>query len=69
LKIEALTKAKLPKIDLNLQATYQSDLTSLLISLPNITVNRPNKEQYRATLDVNQLIYNGGLTDANAKIE
>ncbi|SEA41855.1 Outer membrane protein TolC [Flavobacterium gillisiae] len=69
LEIEALNKAKLPKIDLNAQASYQSDVTALPISLPNITVNPPNKDQYRATLDVNQLIYNGGLIDANAKIK
>lgn len=69
LEIEALNKAKLPKIDLNAQATYQSDVTALPISLPNVTVNPPNKDQYRATLDVNQLIYNGGLIDANAKIK
>jgi len=69
IEIEALNKAKLPKIDLNAQATYQSDVTSLPISLPNVTVNPPNKDQYRATLDVNQLIYNGGLIDANAKIK
>jgi outer membrane protein TolC len=69
LEIEALNKAKLPKIDLNAQATYQSDVTSLPISLPNVTVNPPNKDQYRATLDVNQLIYNGGLIDANTKIK
>jgi outer membrane protein TolC len=68
-EIEALNKAKLPKIDLNAQATYQSDVTALPISLPNVTVNPPNKDQYRATLDVNQLIYNGGLIDANAKIK
>lgn len=69
LEIEALNKARLPKIDLNAQATYQSDVTSLPISLPNVTVNPPNKDQYRATLDVNQLIYNGGLIDANSKIK
>jgi hypothetical protein len=46
LEIEAINKAKLPKIDLNAQATYQSDVT-LPISLPNVTVNPPNKDQYR----------------------
>jgi outer membrane protein TolC len=69
LEIEALNRSKLPKIDLNAQATYQSDVTQLPISLPNFTVNPPNKDQYRATLDINQLIYNGGLIDANAKIK
>jgi hypothetical protein len=49
LEIEAINKAKLPTIDLNAQATYQSDVTSLPISLPNVTVNPPNKDQYRAS--------------------
>jgi hypothetical protein len=63
LEIEAINKAKLPKIDLNAQQ-HQSDVTSLPITLPNVTVNPPNKDQYRTTVDVNQLIYNGGLIDA-----
>jgi hypothetical protein len=50
LEIEAINKAK-TKIDLNAQATYQSDVTSLPISLPNVTVNPPNKDQYRTTVD------------------
>jgi hypothetical protein len=58
-KLKRLIKQN-SKIDLNAQATYQSDVTSLPISLPNVTVNPPNKDQYRATVDVNQLIYNGG---------
>lgn len=69
LDTEVLNKAKLPKIDLNAQATYQSDVTALPISLPNVTVTPPNKDQYRATLDFNQLLYNGGLIDASAKIK
>lgn len=68
-EIEAINKGKLPKIDLNAQATYQSDVTQLPIKLPNVTVNPLNKDQYRATLDVNQLIYNGGLIEANAKLK
>ena len=66
--IEAINKGKLPKLDVNAQATYQSDVTSLPIQLPNVTVEPPNNDQYRATLDVNQLIYNGGLIDASAKV-
>ncbi|WP_432670655.1 TolC family protein [Flavobacterium sp. SM2513] len=66
---DALLKAKLPKIDINAQATYQSAVTELPISLPNIAINPLNKEQYRATLDVNQLLYNGGLIDANVQLK
>ena len=66
-EIEALSKGKLPKIDVNAQATYQSDVIGLPTSLPG--VQSLNKDQYRATLDVNQLVYNGGIIDANAKLK
>ena len=69
LDINVINIGKLPKIDLNAQATYQSDVTKLPISLPNVTVNPAKKDQYRATFDVNQLLYNGGLIDANAKLK
>jgi outer membrane protein TolC len=68
-EIEALNKGKLPKIDLNAQGTYQSAVTELPIHLPNITINPLNKDQYRATLDVNQLVYNGGMINANSKLK
>jgi outer membrane protein TolC len=41
----------------------------LPIKIPNVVVTPLNKDQYRATLDVNQLIYNGGVIDANAKLK
>ena len=50
LDIDAINKGKLPKIDVNAQATYQSDVTSLPIQLPNTTIDPPNKDQYRATV-------------------
>lgn len=68
LDIEAINKGKLPQLNVNAQASYQSDVTSLPIQLPNVTVEPPNNDQYRATLDVNQLIYNGGLINASAKV-
>lgn len=68
-EIDALKKGKLPKIDLNAQATYQSEVTELPLKIPNVVVTPLNKDQYRATLDVNQLIYNGGVIDANAKLK
>lgn len=66
-EIEAINKAKLPKVDLNAQATYQSEVIGLPMALPGI--ESANKDQYRATLDVNQLIYNGGIIEANAKLK
>ena len=69
LDIEALRTGYLPKLDLNAQATYQSDVTSLPVQLPNVTLEPPNKDQYRATLDVNQMIYNGGMINATSKVK
>jgi len=64
-EIDAINKGKLPKIDLNAQGTYQNQVTTI----PNPFLEPLNKDQYRATVDVNQLIYNGGLIDANARLK
>lgn len=67
LDIEAIKKDRLPTLDLNGQATYQSEVTSLGGQLMNVTIVPPNKDQYRTTLDANQLIYHGGMVDASIK--
>ncbi|WP_457616517.1 TolC family protein [Lutibacter sp.] len=59
----------LPKIDFDAQATYQSDVIELPINLPDLTIVPPNKDQYKATISVNQLIYGGGLIDATTKVK
>lgn len=66
-EIAAINKSKLPKVDLNAQSTYQSEVIGLPMSLPG--VESLNKDQYRATLDVNQLIYNGGLISINTQLK
>lgn len=66
-EIDALHTAKLPKMDLNAQATYQSDVIRFPAALPG--VSSMNKDQYRATMDINQLIYNGGTIAAHAKLK
>ncbi len=68
-EIKVLGKERLPKIDLNAQATYQSDVIEFPLQIPNSTVEPPNKDQYRATLDANQLIYNGGNIAVNARLK
>jgi outer membrane protein TolC len=68
-EIKVLEKEKLPKLNLNAQATYQSDVIKFPLQIPNSTVEPPNKDQYRATLDANQLIYNGGNIAANTRLK
>lgn len=69
LQTKILEKDKLPKVVLNAQATYQSEVTQVPFSLPNATIEPLNKDQYRATLDVNQLIYNGGAIKAQSQLK
>lgn len=66
-EVDALQTGKLPKIDVNAQATYQSDVIGFPTTMPG--VQPLNKDQYRTTLDVNQLLYNGGTIDANSKLK
>jgi outer membrane protein TolC len=65
LEVNALQTGKLPKIDLIAQGSYQNQVTTI----PNPLLEPLNKDQYRANFDVNQLIYNGGLIDANTKLK
>lgn len=53
----------LPQLSLNAQASWQSDVTALHVgNIPGFPKIEPlSKDQYRATLDVNQLIYDGGI--------
>jgi outer membrane protein TolC len=66
---EVLEKDKLPKLSLNAQATYQSEVTQTPLSMLVPIANPLNKDQYRATLDVNQVIYSGGLINAQSKFK
>ena len=63
--LEALKTEKLPQFDLASQATYQSDVIE--VPIPNSNITPLNKDQYRATLNVHQLIYGGGQINAALK--
>lgn len=67
-ELSNLSKAYLPQITLNGQASYQSDVTSLPISLPGIQVPTLDKDQYKLALDVSQSIWDGGRTQARRKL-
>ncbi len=58
-----------PQMNLNGQATYQSDVTRVPISLPNLTVPSQAKDQYKVYLDVRQNIYDGGISRSNLELE
>ncbi len=62
ISVENLQKGFLPQFSLSGQATYQSDVTKVSIPIPGVNIEAPNKDQYKLLADVNQLIYDGGLT-------
>lgn len=65
LDLAVIKTKKLPQLNVQAQATYQSDVTSIPIVIPGSTIEPPNKDQYKAAASINQLIYNGGLIDAS----
>lgn len=73
-QMEKLDKNFLPSVDLNARATYQSDVTEITLDMPPnspIQLDMPeiSKDSYKATLDVTQLIYDGGATRSQRKVE
>ena len=58
----------LPQINLNAQATYQSDVTKIGISIPNMAIPIVDKDQYKIYLDLKQTIWDGGLSKAKELI-
>jgi outer membrane protein TolC len=65
-EMAAINTEKLPQFNLSAQATYQSDVIE--IPLENSSIEPLNKDQYRTTLSVNQLIYGGGLISAKSNL-
>ena len=62
-EIRIISKGRLPQLDINARASYQSEVIQFPLELPNTTIEPPNKDQYRVSLDANQLIYYGGSID------
>lgn len=58
----------LPQVNLNGQATYQSDVTKIGISIPNMAIPTVDKDQYKVYLDLKQTIWDGGLSKAKELI-
>lgn len=59
----------LPRLDIGAQATYQSDVTSVPIKVPNITIEELDKDQYKATLELVQPVFDGGIIAGQKKLQ
>ncbi len=67
--LDNLTKNYLPQISLNGQASYQSDVTKVPVTVPGMNIPIMDKDQYKLTLDVSQLIWDGGATRSQTQIQ
>jgi outer membrane protein TolC len=74
--IDNIKKALYPQFSINGQATYQSEVTSISIPIAGFKPSPLSKDQYRATAELQQTIYDGGLNKkmqavaiAGAKLE
>lgn len=73
LSVSNLNRGYLPQVSLAVKASYQSDVTQIPIDFSKIPsmggVNIPSlsKDQYGATLDVTQTVWDGGAISAQKK--
>lgn len=72
-KLKNIQNDWLPGLDLNAQATYQSDVTKIEMSIPipgvNLELPDPRKDQYKITADISQMVYDGGIIKARKNTE
>ena len=59
----------LPQATVNGQASWQSDVTQLPVKIPGINIPTTNKDMYKLTLDVNQLIFDAGTNKRLEELE
>jgi len=78
LKVKNIKTQWLPDVDLNAQSSYQSDVVEvdLQLNMPptmggamDVDVPAPSHDQHKVTLDVNQMIYDGGAVKASREAE
>lgn len=69
LNLDNLTKGFMPQFTLSGQASYQTDVTSVNISIPGVSIKAPAKDQYKLVADLNQLVYDGGAIKTQQNIQ
>ncbi|NBG64558.1 TolC family protein [Acidiluteibacter ferrifornacis] len=65
---DVIKTSNLPRIELNGQATYQSEVIQFPLEIPGMSVEPLNNDQYRATIDIFQPIYNGGAVNSSVAL-
>jgi outer membrane protein TolC len=60
--------SNLPQANLSAQATWQSQVTELPITIPGINIPSLNQDQYRAQIELKQMLYKGGADKAQKQL-
>eukprot|EP01137_Pigoraptor_chileana_P021539 Opistho-2@85416 len=68
LNIDNIKSLLFPQITINGQVTYQSDVTGLTIPNNLFKIDPLSKDQYRATAEIQQVLYDGGLNRKTREI-
>lgn len=69
LQESSLSANYLPQLSLGAQASWQSEVTALPITIPNVTIPSLDKDSYKISLDINQMIWDGGATAKQKELE
>ncbi len=68
LRIKNINSMWLPQLNLNAQATYQSEGTKIDVPIPGFNVSGSPLDQYKVTMDINQVLFDGGTSAAQKKL-
>ncbi len=63
--VNAIQTARYPQLNFTARASYQSESISIPELVPGMPAVTLSKDQYKTVLDVSQLIYDGGVINAN----
>ncbi len=61
------SKSYLPQFSLSAKATYQTEVTTIPISIPGIDIPTMRKDQYQVVAGVSQTIWDGGAVSSQKK--
>jgi outer membrane protein TolC len=69
LRLQVIAADRLPQLEINGQATHQSDVTRPTFGVPGVTVPDFPKDRWQTTLDVEQRLYDGGEVARRRELE
>lgn len=69
LRLSNLRARRLPRLNFSGQGTLQSDVPSILIPLPGVSIPEPPREQFRAQAEADWLLFDGGRLSRQATAE